>query len=109
MLELSSIQISVLKRFANAGFAVVAFPLYASAAGVRKGNCAALLSPVPDGGMQILGEACYLVDGNLTVRIHRGGRDYFVWKQTQLEATPERLDELTRFRGDLDEVLNRKS
>jgi hypothetical protein len=109
MLELSPEQISVLERCAAAGFAVVAFPMYASAAGVRKGNCAALLSPVPNGGMRILGEPSFLVDGNLTVRVHRHGKEYFVWKKTQLEATPERLQELSRFRQDLDAVLERKA
>jgi hypothetical protein len=108
MLELSPAQVSVLEQCASAGFTIVAFPMYASAAGVRKGNCAALLAPIPKGGMRILVEPCYLVEGNLTVRIHRDGRDFFVWKKTQLEATPERLDELSRFRAELDAVLTPK-
>jgi hypothetical protein len=105
MLELSPAQIAVLERCAAAGFTIVAFPMYASAAGVRKGNCAALLSPIPNGGMRILVEPCYLVEGNLTVRIQRGAKDYFVWKKTQLEATTVLLAELAVFRAELDAAL----
>ena len=108
MLELSPQQIAVLERCAAAGFAVVAFPMYASAAGVRKGNCAALLTPVPSSGMRVLGEPCFLLEGNLTVRVRRAGHEFFVWKKQQLEVTPERLQELERFRKDLEIVLVQK-
>lgn len=105
MLELSPKQIAVLEKIAAHGFAIVAFPLYASAAGVRKGNCAVLLTPVTHGGMQMLGEPCCLVNGNLSVRVSRNGKDWFVWKKEQLDATPERLEELAKFRGELSGLL----
>lgn len=105
MLELSPKQVTVLEQFASRGFAIVAFPLYASAAGLRKANCAALLVPVPQGGMKLLGDPCYLVNGNLSVRVLRGATEWFVWKKQELEATPERLTELAEFRRELDDLL----
>jgi hypothetical protein len=105
VLELSPKQIGILENIAANGFAIVAFPLYASAVGVRKGNCAALLMPVPNGGMKLLGEPCWLVNGNLSVRVQRGGVELFVWKKEEIEATPERLTEMAGFRRELDDML----
>jgi hypothetical protein len=105
MLDLSPKQIALLERCAAAGFKIVAFPMYASAVGVRKGNCAALLTPNKTDGMSLLGEPCHLVDGNLSVRVRRNGVDVFVWKKKQLDITMERLDELARFRSDLDSLI----
>ena len=105
MLELTPQQIAVLERFAAQGFRVVAFPLYESALSVRKGNCAALLGPVAGGSMKLVAEPCYLVEGNLSVRLTRAGKQWFVWKRKQLEATPERLAELQRFTEELGNLL----
>ncbi len=83
----------------------MSFPLYASAIGIRKGNCAALLRPMENGGIRLLSDPCYLVEGNLSVRIHRGNQQWFLWKQKKIEATPERLGELSRFTAELKESL----
>ena len=104
MLELTPAQIAVLERLAVHGFHGASFPLYANAVGVRKGNCAALLGPVA-GGMKLVAEPSYLVDGNLSVRVTRGGKNYFVWKKKQIEVTPERREELERFAAELNELL----
>ncbi len=101
MLELTPQQTAVLKRLVNHGFRVVAFALYASAIGVCRKDCAALLTPVAGGGLRLVGAPCYLVEGNLSVRLTRGGKTWFVWKKNQVEATPERLAELERFVTDL--------
>ncbi len=105
MLELTPQQIAALERLAARGFEIVAFPLYASAVGVRRGNCAALLQPVTSGGMRLFAEPCYLVEGNLSVRVERGGSAWFVWKKKQLEATRERQAELDSFAQALSELL----
>ena len=105
MLELSPKQIGILEKIADRGFVIVAFPLYASAVGVRKGNCAALLMPVPNDGMKLLGEPCWLVNGNLSVRLQRGGVELFVWKKEEVEATAERLAQVAEFCTELDDVL----
>ncbi len=108
-LELTSQQIAVLERLAAQGFQIVAFPLYASAVGVRKGNCAGLLGPVAGGGMELFGEPCYLVEGNLSVRIARDGKQWFVWKKKHLEATRKRLAELRRFAEELENALHARA
>lgn len=105
MNELSPQQIALLERMVSAEFSVVAFPLYANAVGVRKGNYAALLDPIPSGGFRLLGEPCVLLDGNLTVRIREKDRTWFVWKKQRLEATAERLSELERFVGEVKMLL----
>jgi hypothetical protein len=106
MLELLPEQIAILERLASRGFAAVAFPLYASAIGIRKGNCAALLQPVAAGGFLVYGEPSVLLDGNLSVRITREGRSWFVWKQRRTEATPELLSELKCFVSELKLLLD---
>lgn len=105
MLELTPEQVALLERLTTQGFQVVSFPLYASAVGVRKGNCAALLGPDEGGGLRLFGEPNYLVEGNLAVRVTRGGRQWFVWKKKQLEVTPERLAELEHFAKELARAL----
>lgn len=105
MNELSPVQISILERIASQGFSIVAFPLYANAVGVRKGSCAALLDPIPNGGFRVYGEPCFLLDGNLTVRITEKGKAWFVWKKQCLEATAERVKELETFVGELKLLL----
>ena len=105
MMEFTAAQIASLERLRDAGFTLAAFPMYASHIGVKKGNCAALLAPASGAGMQVYGEACYLVNGSLSVRVRRDGREWFVWKKEQLEATPERLAELARFREELAALL----
>ena len=104
-MELSPQQIGVLERLIARGFAGVAFPLYANAVGVRKGSCAALLDPVANGGFRVFGEPCFLLEGNLTVRVTEKGKTYFVWKKQRLEATPERLAELEKFVAELKMLL----
>jgi hypothetical protein len=105
MLEFSSQQISILERIASGRFNLVAFPLYANAVGVRKGSCAALLDPIPSGGFRLYGEPCFLLEGNLTVRIAEKGKTWFVWKKQRLEATAERLKELEAFVAELKLLL----
>ena len=54
---------------------------------------------VPNGGLKVLAPPSYLVDGNLSVKLKRGGGEVFVWKKSEIAATPERLKELEEFRG----------
>ena len=105
MSEFSPQQIGILERLVAKEFALVAFPLYANAVGVRKGSCAALLDPIANGGFRVFGEPCVLLDGNLTVRITEKGKTWFVWKKQRLEATPERVLELENFVNDIKMLL----
>jgi hypothetical protein len=79
--------------------------MYASHVGIRKGNCAALLSAVAAGGFTLFGSVAYLIGENFTVRVVREGRDWFVWKKEKLEVTPARLAELEAFTVELSEEL----
>jgi hypothetical protein len=104
-MELTPQQIAILERLHTRGFEIVAFPMYASHVGIRKGDCAALLSAVAAGGFTLFGSAAFLIGENFTVRVARDGRDWFVWKKERLEATPPRLAELERFTTELSEAL----
>jgi hypothetical protein len=103
--ELTPAHIAILERLVTQGFRPVAFPLYASAIGVRRGSFAALLVPARDAALKVMGEPCYVVGSNLAVRTRRKGREVFVWKDKIIEVTPELLEELARFSADLAVVM----
>jgi hypothetical protein len=106
MVELSAQQMQLVERLFAAGFRPIAIPPYESALCMRKGNCGALLAPVANAGIKLLAPPSFLVDGNLSVKLKRGSGEVFVWKKTELEATPERLKELESFRRELTEILD---
>jgi len=105
MNEFSPQQVGILERLVAKEFVLVAFPLYANAVGVRKGSCAALLDPIANGGFRVFGESCYLLEGNLTVRVREREKSWFVWKKKRLEATAARLLELESFVAELKLLL----
>src|ERR1700732_1868932 len=96
-LQLSPQQIATLQQLVAAGFHPIAIPPYESALCMRKGECAVVLAPVPNSGLKVLAPASYLVDGNFGVRLKRGNGGVFVWKKSEIPATPERLEELAGF------------
>ena len=99
----------VLERAFAAGFRPIAIPPYESALCVRRGECAAVLTPVPGGGLRILAPPTLLVGGNLSVKLKRESSEVFVWKKTEVAATAERLDELAKFRQDLVAIVEEGS
>ena len=105
MVELSTQQMQVVERLFGAGFRPIAIPPYESALCLRKGECAAVLAPVPNGGLKLLAPPSYLVNGNLSVKLKRESGEVFVWKKQELAATRERLSELESFRRELSEIL----
>jgi hypothetical protein len=104
-MELTQVQADVLKRLFAAGFRPIAIPPYESALCVHRGECAALLAPVENGGLRLLAPVTVMVEGNLSVRLKKPTGDVFVWKKTEVAATDERLTELERFREELVGVL----
>jgi hypothetical protein len=106
MVELSPQQMQMVERLFAAGFRPIAIPPYESALCMRKGNCAALLAPVPNAGIKLLAAPSYLVEGNLSVKLKRGSGEVFVWKKKEVEATLEKLEELESFRRELTEILD---
>jgi hypothetical protein len=107
--ELTSLQTAALERLVARGFRLVAFPLYATAIGVRRDSWAALLVPAENGALRLLGDPCYLIDGNLSVQVQRAGVRWFVWKNKSVEVTPELLAQLSRFADDLRDALSATS
>jgi hypothetical protein len=104
-MDLTPHQLNILQRLAVQGFAVVAFPMYASAIGIRRGECAALLNPSSGGRLTLQGEPCYLLIDNLAVPVLRDGKKLYVWKKQAVEATPEREAALKEFKDDLVRTL----
>ena len=104
-MELTPLQIRVVERLFAAGFRPAIIPPYEKGVCIRRGDCAAVLAAVPNGGLQLMAPPSYVIDGNFSVKVTRGGRDVFVWKQQELNATPERLKELEQFRNELSSIL----
>jgi hypothetical protein len=105
MVELTPQQMQTLERLFAAGFRPIAIPPYESALCVRRGECAALLSPVANGGLKLLASPSYLLEGNISVKVKKGTNEVFVWKKKEIAATPERLQELETFRKELTAIL----
>jgi hypothetical protein len=105
MMELTQAQMQVLERLFAVGFRPIAIPPYENALCVHRGECAAVLAPVANGGLRLLAPATFLVDGNLSVRLKKPSGDVFVWKRMEVAATEERLKELEKFRGELVGIL----
>lgn len=104
-MDITPQQAAVLQRLSARGFQIVAFPMYESYIGVRKGNCAALLAPQPSGGLSLYGQPAYLVGGSFGVKMLHSDGHYFVSKKEKLPATPERAKELEDFTADLADTL----
>jgi hypothetical protein len=106
MVDFSPQQMKTIERLFEAGFRPIAIPPYESVLCMRRGDCAAVLAPIPNRGLKLLAPPSYLVDGNLSVKLKRGAGEVFVWKKKELEATPEKLSELEVFRRQLSEILD---
>ncbi len=105
MIELTQLQMTTMERLFEAGFRPIAIAPYENALCVHRGECAAVLAPVENGGLRLLAPATLMVNGNLSVRLKRAAGDVFVWKKTEVAATTERLKELEAFRVELVGIL----
>jgi len=94
-----------LQQLYLAGFELQTFDRFPKAIGVLRDNCIAFLVPGPE-GMQILGNVGWRMGESLGPLVERAGRQVFVHKDEVLEATPERIATLERFRTDLRAVLD---
>ncbi len=104
-MDITPNQLSILTRMQERGFEVVAFPMYESYVGVRKGNCGALLTPSGSDGFTLYGEPSYLVAGGLSARIIQSDGHWFVRKKEKIAASPERTAELESFAAELVNAL----
>ena len=106
MVELTPQQMKTMESLFEAGFRPIAIPPYENALCLKRGDCVAVLAPVLNGGLRVLAPPSYLVAGNLSVKLKRGAGEVFVWKKNEVEATPDRLEELARFRRELTQILD---
>jgi hypothetical protein len=95
-----------LQQLYLAGFELQTFERYPKCIGVMRDNCIALLVPGVD-GLQILGTPGWRMGEVMGVVTAREGRRVFQAKSEIVEATPERLALLERFRDDLTMLLKR--
>jgi hypothetical protein len=93
-----------LQRIYLAGFELETFDRFPKCIGVVRDGCIALLVPSAD-GLQILGTPGWRMGEAIGVLVEKQGRQVFQNKGEFLEATPERLDILRRFREDLRALL----
>ncbi len=93
-----------LQRIYLAGFELQTFDRFPKAIGVVKGNCIALLTPTPT-GLTTIGAPGWRLGEVLGVLTEVQGRKVFQAKSEIIEATPERLEEFTRFREELKQLL----
>ncbi|MGO9404176.1 MAG: hypothetical protein ACLPVW_11985 [Terriglobales bacterium] len=97
-----------LQRLYLAGFELQTFERFPKCIGVVRDNCVALLVPGAD-GLQILGTPGWRMGEAMGVLTEREGLRVFQAKSEVVEATPERLGTLQKFREDLAGVLRAQS
>ena len=93
-----------LQRLVEAGFTLQTFERFPISVAVLKGDCIALLEPTPD-GLKMLGTPGWRMGEVMGVVVTKGGRQVFQAKGRVLEATPERIEALARFRAELTSLL----
>ena len=94
-----------LQRIYAAGFELQTFDRYPRSIGVVRDNCIALLDVTPE-GLKMLGTPGWRMGEVMGVLVEREGRQVFQAKTELVEATPERLEVLRRFRADLEKLVS---
>ena len=93
-----------LQRIYLAGFELQTFDRFPKAVGVVRGGCIALLEATP-AGLRMIGSPGWRMGEVMGVLVEEAGRQVFRAKSETLGATPERLEALRQFRGDLEELV----
>ena len=93
-----------LQRIYLAGFELHVFDRYPNSVGVIRDGCVALLRSTPS-GLQLIGSPGWRMGEVLGVLVEKEGKQVFQAKSEIVEATPERLEALHRFRTDLEELM----
>jgi len=93
-----------LQRLYLAGFELQTFERYANSVGVIRDGCIALLRATPI-GLEIIGTPGWRLGEVMGVLVEKDGHQVFQAKTEIVEATPERLEVLRRFREDLERLL----
>ena len=93
-----------LQRIYLAGFELQTFDRFPKCIGVVRDGCIALLVPGVD-RLQILGTPGWHMGEAIGVLVEKEGRLVFQNKQKIVEATPEKLEILRKFKDDLRGLL----
>jgi hypothetical protein len=93
-----------LQHLHQAGFEFQTFERFPRAIGVIRGNCIVLMTATPE-GLTMLGTPGWRMGEVLGVLTTRGKKQVFQAKEQLLEATAERLDELSAFRKAIEDAL----
>ncbi len=93
-----------LQRLYLAGFELQTFDRYPNAIGALRDGCIALLRATPT-GLTIIGAPGWRMGEVLGVLVEKDGRQIFQAKSEIVDATPERLAALAKFREDLEQTL----
>lgn len=93
-----------LQLLVEAGFTLQTFERFPRSLGVVKGECIALVEPTPE-GLKMVGTPGWRMGEVMGVLVTRGDRQVFQAKGQTLEATPERVEALARFRAELTSFL----
>lgn len=93
-----------LQRIYLAGFELHTFERYPNAIGVMRDGCIALVRSTPV-GLQMIGAPGWRMGEVLGVLVEKDGQQVFQAKSEVIEATPERLEMLRKFRRDLEDLL----
>jgi hypothetical protein len=93
-----------LQKLYMAGFDMQTFDRFPKAVGVVRDQCIALLEVTPE-GLKMIGTPGWRMGEVMGVLIEREGRPVFQSKSEMVEATPDRLSLLQKFRSDLETML----
>ena len=94
-----------LQRIYQAGFELETFERFPKTVGAVRDGCIALLEATPD-GLRMVGIPGWRMGEVLGVLVEKDGRQVFQAKSEVVEATPERLRALARFRAELEGILS---
>ena len=93
-----------LQKIYIAGFELQTFDRYPRAIGVTRENCIALLEATPE-GLKMVGTPGWRLGEVIGVLVEKSGQHVFQAKEEVVEATAERLEELGRFRTELERLM----
>jgi hypothetical protein len=93
-----------LQRLYLDGFELQTFERFPNSVAVLRDGCIALVRSTPN-GLELLGVPGWRMGEVMGVLVEKDGRQVFQAKTEVIEATPERLEILHRFRNDLKRIL----
>jgi hypothetical protein len=94
-----------LQRLYIEGFELQTFERYPTCIGVLRDGCIALFRSTPT-GLEMVGTPGWHMGELMGVLVEHEGRQVFQAKSETVDATPERLATLSRFRRDVELLLN---